>query len=260
MLHDEVGPTFEMIYVGDDKDEQLFNRYYGSMAWCGLPYAERAQQRHGLWARFGVTSIPSVVMLRRNVRAAEGWSVVCSGRDGVRKLSEVISKPKLPELVEELKRNLDGQAGVMELNGSVFDRLKGRLSLVVLCEHLSAGQSAYKRLAAALEDVAQAYSARCEDANAAERPPRMQFFLAAGPSNLSTQWLRDQAGLPAVTTSAETLEVLLADLGQHSRTFHSMRAMAKVEGWSIDSTSLCAESGKLVMKFIELSVESRGPL
>ena len=68
------------------------------------------------------------------------------------------------------------------------------------------------------------------------------------------------AGLPAVTTSAETLEVLLADLGQHSRTFHSMRAMAKVEGWSIDSTSLCAESGKLVMKFIELSVESRGPL
>jgi len=63
----------EVVFVSSDKNDDDFNRYFGTMPWLALPFSDQAR-KEALGQKFGVRGIPTLVVLdnKGNTLTTEG--------------------------------------------------------------------------------------------------------------------------------------------------------------------------------------------
>jgi len=180
---------FEVVYVSSDRDIDDFDERQRTMDWKAVPYADYGGRRtkEALCARFNVAQIPTVVLLHRAGSGAE--FTLLPGGDGVGRLSA-----SADTLVAQFPR-WKTQQQVLTLDGRTRAKWDRAVSLIVLCEHLSADSEPFRALLRAMTSVVRAYNdeleargkARYNDRRAgravptAEWPRGVCFFVAPGP-------------------------------------------------------------------------------
>lgn len=58
--------NFEIIFASSDKDQKQFDEYYAEMPWLAIPFEDR-QRKTNLSQKFGVTGIPCLVILDKDL-------------------------------------------------------------------------------------------------------------------------------------------------------------------------------------------------
>ncbi|GKV17798.1 hypothetical protein SLEP1_g28260 [Rubroshorea leprosula] len=74
LLEEQGGEDFEIVFVSNDRDEDSFESYFGSMPWLSLPFGDAAIK--GLYKYFDVQGIPCLVII-----GADGKTVTKLGRN-----------------------------------------------------------------------------------------------------------------------------------------------------------------------------------
>ena len=84
----------------------------------------------------------------------------------------------------------------------------------------------------------------------------VRFFIAPGPPNATTRWLRQVGKLPPATSSSNTLTPIVLDLRSSSgdeQAAYSMKSVCQIERWGdVNAAMLCEENGKRLSAFLEL--------
>jgi hypothetical protein len=62
----EDGARLQVVYVSSDKSQKVFDAYFKKHDWLAVPYADCDAIRRPLEKRFGVSGIPSCVLLQKN--------------------------------------------------------------------------------------------------------------------------------------------------------------------------------------------------
>ena len=55
------GEAFEIVFLSGDKEEKAFEKYYASMPWLALPFADHTEKK--LSCYFKVEGIPTLIIL-----------------------------------------------------------------------------------------------------------------------------------------------------------------------------------------------------
>jgi len=74
------GKPFEMVFCSSDRDQSQFDEYYGEMPWLTVPLADKAR-KEALSKHFGVSGIPSLVILDSNLKVVNGNARGAVGSD-----------------------------------------------------------------------------------------------------------------------------------------------------------------------------------
>ncbi|BBN06337.1 nucleoredoxin [Marchantia polymorpha subsp. ruderalis] len=113
------GKPFEIIFISSDRDEEAFNKYYGSMPWLALPYSDRQPKRttkQKLSEYFDVKGIPTLVIL-----GPDGKTLNKEGRKAI----ETFGAEGFPFAKEK----------EIELNKAVDDEMEKRQQTVTIPQH-----------------------------------------------------------------------------------------------------------------------------
>jgi nucleoredoxin len=107
----------EIIFVSSDRDEAVFNDYYGEMPWLALPF-DKKDLKASLSKKFKVQGIPSLAIID-----ADGKTITTNGREAVSNDPNGESYPWIPPTAaEKAKMVLDilGTEAVSKASGKAI--------------------------------------------------------------------------------------------------------------------------------------------
>ena len=254
-LKEAHGDTFEVVYVSSDQSRGAFDGYFGTMGWYAVPFEAR-EVKEALDAKFDVSGIPTVVMLRRSKLLDGRFALVEGGMEGRAVMGGVPAKAVADFPWGESAR----EGSVLQLARDLGE-IEQSLSLVLLCEHLLPHSRDYASLVDMVNQVAEKYDASNKVADG--QWPRLKFFAAAGPASEPTRWLRAEAQLPQVgddLAAGDVLEVLVIDNTVASPVAFSMRGLCRLWDLPFNVGALLAEGGRLLRFFLESFCNDIHPL
>jgi nucleoredoxin len=86
MVKENDADDLEIIFVSSDRDSTSFNSYYKKMPWLALPFNEASTVGRSLGQKFGVSGIPTLVILdgtNGKIKDREAVQTVASARGSV---------------------------------------------------------------------------------------------------------------------------------------------------------------------------------
>lgn len=199
----------EVIFVSSDRDEASFKEYFAEQPWLALDFADRSTKEK-LSAAFGVSGIPSVVILDENLK-----TVTTDGRAALSADPTGLEMPWYPKPVNDLSR---GPGDINEVP-----------TLLLFCE---ASTDAEKK---ALENMLTPIAEKViKNAQTSDEDPEFSFMMVTDAEDDLAERIRGMVGLkekskPALVlmdipddggyyladaskpVTAETVEALLAD-------------------------------------------------
>jgi nucleoredoxin len=181
----EAGLPIEIIFASSDRDQASFDDYYKDMPWLALPYENR-ERKEELSSRFGVSGIPSLVLLYKDLSV-----ITTSGRVAI--MGDLADFPFHPKPVSDLATGADG------LNETV--------SVIILAD--GADAKAQDDAIAAMEPLAKEYKAA---AKASGEDPEVIFFIAKSAEGPVGQ-IRKLCKLPDATSTPQLILLDIPDNG-----------------------------------------------